>query len=33
MGGGNYCAVYEYSNDRMKPEKATVMDHLGKLRS
>ena len=33
MGGGNYCAVYGYSNHRRKPEKAIVMDHLGKLRS
>ena len=32
MGGGDYCAVYGCSNDRRKPEKAIVMDHIGKLR-
>ena len=32
MGDGDYCAVYGCSNDRRKPEKDTVMDHVGKLR-
>ena len=32
MGGGDYCDVYGCSNDRRKPEKAIVMDHVGKLR-
>ena len=32
MGGGDYCAVYGCNNDRRKPEKAIVMDHVGKFR-
>ena len=32
MGGGDCCAVYGCSNDKRKPDKATVMDHVGKLR-
>ena len=31
-GGRDYCAVYRCSNDRRKPEEATVMNHVGKLR-
>ena len=32
MGGGDYCAVYGCSDDRRKPDKAIVMDRVGKLR-
>ena len=32
MSGGDYCVVYGPSNDRSKPDKAFVMDRLGKLR-
>ena len=32
MGGGDYCAAYGCGNDRRKPEKAVVIDHVGKLR-
>ena len=32
MDGGDYCAANGCSNDRRKPEKAIVMDHVGKLR-
>ena len=32
MSGGNYCAVYGCSNDRSKPGKTIMMDHVGKLR-
>ena len=32
MGGGDYCAVYGCSNDRRKPDKVIVMDHVGKFR-
>ena len=31
-GWWNYYAVYGCTNDRRKPEKVTVMDHVGKLR-
>ena len=32
MSGGDYCAAYGCNNDRRKPEKAIVMDHVGKFR-
>ena len=32
MGGGDYSVVYGCSNDSRKPEKAIVIDHVGKRR-
>ena len=32
MIDGDYCAVYGCSNNRIKPDKAIVMDHVRKLR-